>query len=66
MKTAKNVTRTQANHHADILNDNKKTSGTNVANAKMHGNRGKQLNPNNRGQPQTDRPRQTPSKRQGN
>ncbi|CAJ1902611.1 hypothetical protein OPFLODJI_04007 [Aeromonas hydrophila] len=35
-----------ANHHANQLNPNKGSSGTNPANAKVHGNRGKQLNPN--------------------
>ncbi|WP_227094798.1 hypothetical protein [Aeromonas veronii] len=35
-----------ANHHANQLNSNKGSSGTNPANAKVHGNRGKQLNPN--------------------
>jgi len=34
----------QANHRADALNNNKGTSGTNPINAKVHGNRGKQLN----------------------
>jgi hypothetical protein len=38
--------RQQLNHHANILNDNKGTSGTNIVNAKMHGNRGKLMNPN--------------------
>ncbi|MBT0727613.1 hypothetical protein [Rosenbergiella australiborealis] len=39
-------TQKQSNHRADALNNNKGTSGTNPANAKVHGNRGKQLNPN--------------------
>jgi len=39
----------QANHRADSLNKNKGTSGTNSTNAKVHGNRGKQLNPNQTG-----------------
>lgn len=36
----------KTNHHANQLNTNKGSSGTNPANAKVHGNRGKQLNPN--------------------
>lgn len=39
-------TQQQRNHRADALNNNKGTSGTNPVNAKVHGNRGKQLNPN--------------------
>ncbi|MGL5468989.1 MULTISPECIES: hypothetical protein [Aeromonas] len=35
-----------ANHHANQLNPNKGSNGTNQANAKVHGHRGKQLNPN--------------------
>ena len=34
------------NHSADIKNANKGTAGQNVAHAKNQGNRGKQLNPN--------------------
>lgn len=34
------------NHHANQLNPNKGSNGTNSANAQVHGNRGKQLNPN--------------------
>jgi hypothetical protein len=49
-KQAKNPPQTQQqlNHRADTLNRNLGTSGTNPANAKVHGNRGKQLNPNQR------------------
>lgn len=36
----------QINHRSDALNKNGGTSGTNSTNAKVHGNRGKQLNPN--------------------
>jgi hypothetical protein len=36
----------QINHRADALNNNRGTSGTNTTNAMVHGNRGKQLNPN--------------------
>ncbi len=36
----------QNNHQANQGNANKGTSGTNSANSKVHGNRGKQLNPN--------------------
>lgn len=42
----KTQTKQQANHRADALNNNKGTSGTNPTNAKANGNRGKQLNPN--------------------
>lgn len=41
-------TQQQLDHHADALNKNKGTSGTNPVNAKAQGNRGKQLNPNQR------------------
>ena len=34
------------NHNADISNPNKGTSGTNGSYDKSQGNRGKQLNPN--------------------
>lgn len=34
------------NHNADIKNPNKGTSGTNKTYDKTQGNRGKQLNPN--------------------
>lgn len=43
------ATQQQLNHRADALNPNKGTSGTNVTNAHVHGDRGKQLNPNQRG-----------------
>lgn len=46
--TQQSLTQQQLNHHADALNPNKGTSGTNPINAKVHGNRGKQLNPNQR------------------
>ena len=36
------------NNHANIKNANKGTKGTNKQYAKKHGNRGKQLNPNNK------------------
>jgi len=36
------------NHQANQGNANKGTSGTNTANAHVHGNRGGQLNPNRR------------------
>lgn len=39
---------TQANHQSNIRNANKGTSGNNTANAKANGNRGQQLNPNNK------------------
>ncbi len=33
-------------NHANQLNQNKGSDGVNQQNAKVHGNRGKQLNPN--------------------
>lgn len=43
-----NTSKGNLNHHANQLNSNKGTIGTNKANAKVHGNRGKQINPNNK------------------
>jgi len=40
--------RQQHNDRSDALNNNRGTSGTNPTNAHVHGNRGKQLNPNQR------------------
>ena len=40
---------TNANHKTNQGNVNKGTSGTNSANAKVHGNRGAQMNPNHKG-----------------
>lgn len=37
------------NHNADISNSNKGTKGTNVTYDKNQGNRGTQMNPNNKG-----------------
>lgn len=37
------------NHKSNQANSNKGTSGTNNANAKVHGNRGAQMNPNTKG-----------------
>jgi len=42
-------TKQQRDQRSDALNDNKGTSGTNPTNAKVHGNKGKQLNPNQKG-----------------
>lgn len=39
---------TQNNDKANALNNNRGTSGSNPTNAQVHGNRGKQLNPNNK------------------
>jgi hypothetical protein len=36
----------QRNHRSDQLNSNRGTTGNNPANGHAHGNRGKQLNPN--------------------
>lgn len=41
-------TQQQQNNRADARNTNRGTSGTNPVNAQVHGNRGKQLNPNQR------------------
>ena len=35
------------NHKANQANSNQGTKGTNVANSKVNGNRGAQMNPNN-------------------
>lgn len=40
------------NHEADIQNPNKGTDGTNITWDQAQGNRGKQLNPNQRPDPQ--------------
>ena len=42
----KQTTQKQPDQRSDALNKNRGTSGTNPTNAKVHGNRGKQLNPN--------------------
>ena len=39
-------TQQQLDHHANQLNKNVGTKGQNNANAKVQGNKGKQLNPN--------------------
>lgn len=52
MKNAKNLSQKQLDHHADTLNKNKGTSGTNITNAKAQGNRGKQMDPNQDGKTQ--------------
>jgi hypothetical protein len=39
-------TQRQLDHRADALNKNRGTSGANPTNAQVQGNRGKQLNPN--------------------
>lgn len=43
-----NQQRQQQNDRSDALNNNPGSSGTNPTNAHVHGNRGKQLNPNHR------------------
>ncbi|WP_236217299.1 hypothetical protein [Pseudomonas rhodesiae] len=40
--------RQQQNDRSSALNNNRGTSGNNQTNAHVHGNRGKQLNPNQR------------------
>lgn len=48
MSKSKSAQRTaqQANHHANQLNPNYGTNGTNPANGQVHGNRSKQVNQN--------------------
>ncbi|SAM32904.1 hypothetical protein BN1864_LIB5394:02951 [Pseudomonas sp. 1 R 17] len=41
-----NHQRVQNNHRSDSLNTNRGTNGSNTTNSHVHGNRGKQLNPN--------------------
>ena len=43
------MTNKSSNHQADIKNANKGTKGSNTDFAKAQGNRGKQLNPNQKG-----------------
>ncbi len=43
------MSKNNQNHKSNQSNPNKGTSGTNKANAKVHGNRGKQMNPNHKG-----------------
>lgn len=47
-RTPADSARQQHNDRADALNNNRGTAGTNLTNAYVHGNRGKQLNPNQR------------------
>jgi hypothetical protein len=42
----KQATQQQRDHRADALNKNRGSNGSNPANAHVQGNRGKQLNPN--------------------
>ncbi len=42
---------TRNNHKANQLNPNKGTPGTNKTYSKVHGNRGKQMNPNQKRKP---------------
>lgn len=46
--TSPNQSRQQHNDRSNALNNNRGTSGNNPVNAHVHGNRGKQLNPNQR------------------
>lgn len=48
MAKQKSIKSTRNNHKANQNNKNKGTSGSNKANSKVHGNRGKQKNPNNK------------------
>ena len=45
------------NHEADIKSANKGTAGTNITWDKAQGNRGKQLNPNQRPTPAAEAPK---------
>lgn len=66
MKATKGrATQYQLNQRADALNPNKGTSGTNIVNAHVHGNRGKQLNPNQGGGNQAVRPTAPAQRRAG-
>jgi hypothetical protein len=47
-KSKSPMTVQQRNHHSNQLNRNTGTNGANQANAKVHGNRGRQLNPNSK------------------
>nr|WP_315463287.1 hypothetical protein [uncultured Rhodoferax sp.] len=46
MTSNTSIRQVQINHRAKSMNSNRGTSGTNKTNAMVHGNRGKQLNPN--------------------
>ncbi|PCR94581.1 hypothetical protein CP336_19680 [Pseudomonas fluorescens] len=46
--TPSNLNHQQQNDRAKALNNNRGTTGSNSTNAHVHGNRGKQLNPNQR------------------
>tara|TARA_R110001606_G_scaffold390216_1_gene556984 strand:+ start:6012 stop:6203 length:192 start_codon:yes stop_codon:yes gene_type:complete len=46
MSKSQDQQRQQQNQRSDALNNNRGTSGTNKTNGQVHGNRGKQLNPN--------------------
>ena len=41
--------KTQQNHKSDQSNANRGTSGQNKTHSHVHGNRGKQMNPNQKG-----------------
>lgn len=43
MKRSTSLNQQQKNHRADALNNNRGTSGTNITNAHVHGNRGEQM-----------------------
>ena len=43
------MAKNNSNHNADIKNANKGTDGTNKTYDKAQGNRGKQMNPNQKG-----------------
>lgn len=47
-RTPADSARQEHNDRADALNNNRGTAGTNPTNAYVHGNLGKQLNPNQR------------------
>lgn len=48
MKNTKPSNQQQRNDRSRALNPNNGTTGTNHENSKVHGNRGKQFNPNNK------------------
>ncbi len=61
-KTKHQPTQQQLDHHADTLNDNRGTSGNNITNAHVHGNRGGQIQQHRVAQQQQHR---TPQARTG-
>jgi hypothetical protein len=57
-KTRHQPTPQQLDQRADALNDNRGTSGNNITNAHVHGNRGRQIQQQRVAQQQQHRPPQ--------